>query len=416
MWDIEDSSIYMTVRTLSWIGVVIAQVASISNANGMATARPMKLTYGIAVSSALYALRDLWLLIFTGNESKILETFVATLTSVADACFLALLLLISAGYCITTTRLAHMKSYTYLLPAVYLAANLVYNIVNYSLDPKDTVDDLSSVVLFVLLATIFTSTASLVFSWIYILDNTERITKALNGTAPAASGPEASPGSVADSDEGGVHAIAMEEAPPGFEALTDQPTTVAEAVERAKKARLMRSFLIAVTAYMVGVVLVMLAWFGGDPLAVYTNIFTVLLNALLLLFEAALAWVFRTRDDSPYLLLGEHEGAVPLDTALEMEDAFRRPRVEDMEMGVVDSGDPPRSPRHSDAAEPAEQRWRVPTRAPRADKPAGGGKIRLAGPGKGRNGAGAAAPSKAQPGKEEADVDAAFTLDDEEPQ
>lgn len=98
-------------------------------------------------------------------------------------------------------------------------------------------------------------------------------------------------------------------------------TTIAEEVERAQQATLMRRFKVAVTVYMVAFVAAFFVPIYGEDKD-GSQIILGLWNALLLLFMLSLAWVFRARDEAnPYLFVGEDEAQnVHLDTRVRPSD------------------------------------------------------------------------------------------------
>jgi hypothetical protein len=91
---------YLSVRSVIWLLAAGVQAlragqtltASISNN------QPSTLTYLIAASTGLFAIRDVWLIVTLANQIDLFVMVLHLLDAVGDGVFLLVLLLISSGY------------------------------------------------------------------------------------------------------------------------------------------------------------------------------------------------------------------------------------------------------------------------------------------------------------------------------
>eukprot|EP00892_Ulva_mutabilis_P000574 jgi/Ulvmu1/10517/UM064_0055.1 len=310
------SPIYLSLRLLAWIGAATVQGIRIGAFASSQSSVP-SITYMIAGNTCLFAVRDLLLLIhdseqFDKNTPPIpLDLLLSFLNGLVDSCFMAILLFISSGYCITTHILRELPKYTIFLPVAYCVASVTLAwlpvLVDLSLESSGWEWQLA-------IAAFFVQAVITVMAWMAVIENSENIAKQLDEMAPRTAQEEAEAGSqfsISDS---------LEDGPDGFQVVAEHVTTIAEEVERAQQATLMRRFKIAVTVYMIAFVAAFFVpVYGKDKDE--SQVILALWNALLLLFMLTLAWVFRTRDEAnPYLYVGQDEAQnVHLDTRIELQ-------------------------------------------------------------------------------------------------
>ncbi|KAK9840548.1 hypothetical protein WJX81_000721 [Elliptochloris bilobata] len=322
----------------------------------------------VIVTVGAFIVQDAYLIAYiverginTGIAGNVFYGYVL-FTNLADGAFIGLLLLISAGYCITRNDLGPYKTKVLVIPGVYFAASLIADLIitavngSRTLDegselPSDVIDKFSAWGWLVLNVCEIAKLIALLLAIVYIIDTVakerdllEAPQEGIVGAAPADGGEAGagSPGRPAAATGAGAAASKSNGAGPSGggtaageqghtvdlpqEVLldnvvlsdvyaevsgndTDGPKTVEERLLHASKLRLLRYYIWAVSGYAVAyaaailVPLFVLGEPGQEDLAVL--VVSLLLDVVKWAFLAALCFIFRLRPDNPYLLLDE---------------------------------------------------------------------------------------------------------------
>jgi hypothetical protein len=106
MASIESNALYMWLRSVAWVLAACLQLACLARLHRTKTLQPTTLSYFLAGSTLLFAVRDVWTLVW------IITAFIPTLyiealfDSAAGASFLGVLMLIATGYWCACTPVA----------------------------------------------------------------------------------------------------------------------------------------------------------------------------------------------------------------------------------------------------------------------------------------------------------------------
>ncbi|GBF90051.1 hypothetical protein Rsub_02759 [Raphidocelis subcapitata] len=296
----------------------------------------------------------------------------------AEASFLGLLLLLASGFSITRADMGAHKAKVYGIPAVILVTGIVTDVIYFQFtdSTSDDVDFLAMAPWEGSLWFVCTllNVACLILAWVYAFDIIGQETEALESQEAANNRTDAPAGSSAAAAAAAPHEAAANEFDEalGREGITvykqlggagaglsaahvagadpeeAEFRTVADRINFEIKKKLYKRFSFGVGAYL-------LATIGALLLPVYMN---VLVQGLIVFlqfvvqwaFMAALVWIFRPVEDSPYLMVGtsaEHAaelGVADLGTALD-DDRFDDEALA-MELGAIGA----RAPRkHAEA-------------------------------------------------------------------
>ncbi|KAK9800811.1 hypothetical protein WJX73_009927 [Symbiochloris irregularis] len=337
-----------------------------------------------------YVVQDVLLLAFVAVNNRngsgapaVCGTYVF-FTDFADTAMIALLLTIAAGFCITRDTLGPYKRKVVLIPVVYITTTLL---VDYTLfyiygkgicesglgapeDPQSAralsewwwvIGNFASLI----------SLATLILAGLYILDTAQRERASLDPAKEGIVGAQVSPDveigaynrSIATANANGGEAVGHEvnrpiadtEVVPGNRMPdvyaemnaedTDATKTVQDKVLTRSKLALMRQFQIGVGVYfslliLVYVVLPMLLLNPNAPEQdnAVISIAILLQNVVLWAFLVALCFIFRLREDNPYLML-EEDDSPSLPHNAQVDTSLGEVRDVRTELGVLSSSD-----------------------------------------------------------------------------
>ncbi|BDA47005.1 hypothetical protein COCOBI_09-4600 [Coccomyxa sp. Obi] len=354
---------YLIPRVVIWV-LLFAAALTDTIRHRHVKRRGHQLQRGVLFVICAFIVQDILLLAYAAQKSaedphtqRIYLAYIF-FTDFADSSFIALLLLIAAGYCITRDNLGPYKQKVLYIPAVYLFTTLVVDYIINAVKSTapgaelseeqdiDIRDGFSGWEWIVLNICEIASILALILAWVYIFDTVlkereklespqEGIVGAVprdvenpsapeqavstNGATGRATGP--SNGNV-HADEGVGHNVDLpaEVLLDGNTVLsdhyaevtdndTDAVKTVEERLDHRSKLRLMSQFMFGVGGYIIArIAAILLPLFfvnqpGQEDLAI--RIVLILENVVLWAFLAALAFIFRLRPDNPYLLLDE---------------------------------------------------------------------------------------------------------------
>lgn len=297
------------------------------------TGRGRALHRWTAVVVAAYALESVllvWLSLSPDADGVDLASVVVE--DAAEACFVGLLLAIAGGFSISRPDLGPHRAKVVAVPLVYFTTALVVDLTEEVAAIKGV--DVDAGGMTASAALIFNgcqiaALVALLLAWVFIFDVSARerdalvrsgegIVGARDGGAEAGAGAGSGGHRVTLPPE--VAAAAAERgsdltdvyAPMATDASADEGKSAADVVESAAKLSMLRRFIAGVTAYVavraaaILVPLIVLTNPGDADAAVTAVLLTE--DAARWLFLAALAWIFRPRPDSPYLMVGEAGG------------------------------------------------------------------------------------------------------------
>lgn len=337
--------------------------------------RARKLYAAVVVVLGAVVLQDVLLLLSSLLKADAVFAVFIFFTDLADSLFMALMLTIAAGFCITRESLGPYKTKVTAIPCVYFLTVLFVDFTMFEVRGKSAFDivhepqqptvrgrmsEWQSTLL--LVATILNLFA-LLGAIIYVFDTVAKERQMLEqpendvyGIRDMESGgtglPPASEGA---GQRGDGHAVVPPieaavdnngELPNTYGEVTvedlDGSKTVEEKVARHAKIRLLKQFSFGVAFYALStfaVIIVPVFIAPNVPGETVMRVVLILQNVVYWLFMLGLAYIFRLRGDSPYLMVGEEESSSP-------EDDHNNLRTE---LGVLDgdSGSESGQRRHS---------------------------------------------------------------------
>lgn len=291
----------------------------------------------------------------------------------AESSFLGLLLLLASGFCITRADMGAHKPKVYGIPIILFVTGVVTDVIylKFTDSVSDEVDFLSMAPWEQALWFVCTllNVACLMLAWVYSFDIIAQETEALeaqeaaNKRTTGAGAAQAAPdGRPLEAEGAAPHAAAPTELDEelgragvvvyktlmsggqnashiaGADSDAQEFETVADKLNFEIKKKLYKRFSFGVGAYLVATMCALL-------LPIYMNI--VVQGVIVFLqfvvqwgFFAALVWIFRPVEDSPYLMIGtslehaEELGVTDLGTALGVEDDDDDGGFEDFEAGL----------------------------------------------------------------------------------
>ncbi|KAK9819921.1 hypothetical protein WJX72_003958 [[Myrmecia] bisecta] len=330
---------YLVPRLVGWVMLLAVAVAD-GCLHRNVRVKGWQLHRGVTLVIAAYVVQDVLLTTYTfaakhpsSFSSGVFEAYIF-FTDLADSLFIGLLLLIAAGYCITRDNLGPYRSKVLGIPIVYFVTTLTVDYIINAVQGKiafettnpeadlATPDTFSGWEFFILNICEVASLVALLLAWVYIFDTVQherelleqpregyvgsvrRDEEAGQGETGAGGHAVQLPQEVLEANAGGdLHDVYAEVT--GNDA--DAPKTVQDRLVHRSKIRLMQQFMWGVGTYVIATaVVILLPLFvvntpGEDALVVVLVAQNVVLWGLL----AALCYIFRLREDSPYLLLEE---------------------------------------------------------------------------------------------------------------
>mmetsp|Transcript_22196 Transcript_22196/g.61594 ORF Transcript_22196/g.61594 Transcript_22196/m.61594 type:complete len:454 (-) Transcript_22196:263-1624(-) len=301
--------------------------------------RGWQLQRGLTGLLTLEVLKQLLQLIFSlvkPPNTGLLGSYVV-LADLADAWWLALLLHISCGYSITRNKLGELKGRVLGLPITYcvliLAVDIVilmdnpsafysfsYEVPDPSSAPSDEADSDSSQPRFMVLILLFAAVASLLcwvmgvmFVFEFVKDECESLESGLKRAEELREGVEGGnePGApnfdgVGDPDDSAVH-TAQDGAPESnADSSLYDVKTIEDAVSHRDKQQLLRRFRAGVYCYALAYAFVVIMPVFASDSTFLPQTILLIYNIIMWGFTAWLVWIFRLREDNPYLLLGNN--------------------------------------------------------------------------------------------------------------
>jgi hypothetical protein len=360
---------YLVPRVLVWLALFGAALAD--GILHRQKNRGWQLHRGIVVVLGVTCLQDVLLLVYAAGYRHAWAGTVFSVyiffTDLADAMFIALLLTIAAGYCITRENVGPYLLKVVLIPAIYLTTTLVVDYIINAVQGRlafDATGSAPDVALdsnftgnewFALNICEFASLGALLLAWVYIFDTAQKEREALEGPKEGIVGAQG----IQDPEQGVTHTTTVfppnqgiasgaankaDEGSSGqairlpveveqqgdlrdvyaqvHEEDTDQPKTVQDRMLTSSKIRLMRQFTWGVAGYVIATAAVILlpVFVMVEPGDSALRAILIGQNIVLWCFLAALAWIFRPREDNPYLMLDE--GAEDQPEGLHTEISF----------------------------------------------------------------------------------------------
>lgn len=347
--------LYLLPRTALWILLFVAAVLD-GLRHLSVNARARKLYIFVVAVLGLFAVQDVLLLVYSltgGSErgTSVIFSIYIFFTDLADSSFNALLLVVAAGFCITRDDLGPYKLKCTLIPTVYFVTILVvdyimdavkgrqaFSVVDFDEPQQSQQLNLPEWQNILLVVCAFVNLLALMAAWIYVFDTIQKEREMLEqpeqdvyGMAeagqlhahPRPEGEQPSGIATGETDAGAGHAVSLppdavgdpDAMPNTYGEVTvedlDGPKTVEEKVARLAKIRLLKQFQIGVIAYVLATAAVVLLpiFVSNKPGKEAFWAVLILQNLVLWGFMASLAFIFRLRGDSPYLMLDEEEGA-----------------------------------------------------------------------------------------------------------
>mmetsp|Transcript_2103 Transcript_2103/g.6270 ORF Transcript_2103/g.6270 Transcript_2103/m.6270 type:complete len:441 (+) Transcript_2103:233-1555(+) len=339
------SPAYLLPRTALWIALFVFALLD-GLRHRYENARARKLYAGVVLVLAALVTQDVLLLLWSILGVKVIFTVYIFFTDAADSMFMALMLVIAAGFCITREDLGPYKNKIITIPSVYVVTVLIIDYTMYQfqgVSAFNVVDmgsgggasitsDISEFQRTLLVVCAFVNLFVLILAIVYVFDTVAKERQMLEEPeqdvyGDAESGvrvPPSMPQAPGSTDAGTGHAVVppMEAQDNGgampntYGEVTvedlDGPKTVEEKVARQAKIRVFKQFSAGVVAYVTTTLAVIILPIFVSPDAgtseTAVKVVLVLQNLVFLIFMASLAWIFRLRGDSPYLVVGEEEG------------------------------------------------------------------------------------------------------------
>lgn len=349
--------------------------------------RGWQLQRGLVILLSLVVAVEIWQLIFAATFSIPVLGLYVVFADISDSFFLCLVLLISCGYSITRDSLGWYKGKVLGLPITYGVLILVVDIIilrdnpaaffnfedtdavpavngtgRYSEDSSDTGIEagsaaLSLVVVFAAVASLLCWVLGVLFVFEFVKAECQSLEDAITalqrggqggaaqgasavagetvegGEDPTSPVPNTTFGGMGDPDADGLDTPDQQQERPGDPygppPNVQEVQTVEDAVSHRDKSNILKRFRVGVYCYAVAYFLVIvLPVFLADGLLPQTLLH--IFNLVAWGFTAWLVWIFRLRENSPYLLLDD-EGRVRGEvagTALDMSQL-------DTELGVM---------------------------------------------------------------------------------
>lgn len=355
---------YLLLRSICWILLFAAALLD-GIRHSHVRSRGRQLYAGVVVVLGAMVVQDVLLLFYSVTDSGAIFSVYIFFTDTADSLFTALLLVIAAGFCITRDNLGPYKSKVIGIPVVYFVSILVvdyimdavrgraaFNVADFDAHGQRVHLEISEMQRTLLVICALVNLLALMAAWVVVFDTIAREREMLEMTEQDVYNTmeegQAAPGAAARN--GGADATGHAVLPPVEIILAEEdqtipnfygnitsddldgPKTVEETVTKASKITLLRQFSYGVIAYVVATALVVLLpiFVTSAPGEQAIKVVLIMQNVVLFGFMGGLAWIFRLRAGSQYLLM-EEDG--PDGELGEMRT----------ELGVMGTGDAPES-------------------------------------------------------------------------
>jgi hypothetical protein len=302
------------------------------------TGRGRALQRWTAAVAVAYALESVLLMTLSLHPDADGVDFASVVVEdVAESVFISLLLAIAAGFSITRPSLGPHRAKVVLVPLLYCVTALTVDLTEEWAAIKGVDVDAggalspSGALVFNICQVV--ALVALLLAWVMIFDVVARERAALSGGAEGivGAGGAATGARAAAVSSAPGHAVAL---PPDVEAAArergsdltdvyavvsgdagaDEGKTAADVVEANAKRAMLGAFVAGVTAYVgvraAAILVPLVVLSSPDQTDAAVTAIVIAEDAARWLFLAALAWIFRPRPDSPYLMVGEGGGEV----------------------------------------------------------------------------------------------------------
>eukprot|EP00128_Syssomonas_multiformis_P007288 Colp12_sorted_trinity150504_noHs@6559 len=338
MREIWDNIPYVVVRLIIWT-LLWAATALDWFLHRQVKTKGWQLHRSIFAVLTVIAVKEIFTLAYVvpGSDNSALYMFLIVLYALADVAFLCLLMVISAGWCITRDTFGQYKATVIIGPLVYFISKCIADYIievenGHNKDPSENITVSSETMRNILLAASACNLFTLFYLWAWIfqtarIESRELEVKIQSRQAQAQHvdlediNPDAPvpydappPYSLTEASPAPIPGAEQEEREDDERQSEDGDADVANGtIPDVAKHRLLRQFQVNMSLYFVALVFLLL-WTTWTRRT--SPVLLIISDLIALVFLASLSFMFRLRSTNPYFVLSDYT-----EEGIELEDA-----------------------------------------------------------------------------------------------